>query len=365
MGNNKIINQLLNELDQIKSPKTYEEIEKEIDYICSFCKEKNNQGRYITSIKNEFLRLCKGILINDNSSDLISKRIKKKRIIKFVLETEINDLEHVQRIYNLLGYPFPYNDQRLSDIYDQTLKLFIEEDLYNGYLESTSMSMPIESIENEIEEREKEFWLNRKDKIVSQSNHEKYKICFYYFLDSYNKKFGIKNKFYKIIEMLYQKIHFDEEIESQIFEESDYYDDIENIFELKVYGIDENKKITINFDKFRLAILLGLLDYILNNNKGKHKFTRINEMKKDSYISEAFLDTINYDDDFSHDKLRKEYSLLFIIDNREEKNEIFINYFTDCLYNLQNILECLHDLTYEQLKNNVILYKKCLDLDAE
>lgn len=288
---------------------------------------------------------------------------KNTRLIKLVLELEIKDLEVVKQIYNLSGHPFDLNS--LTNPYDAALKLFIDEDLYEGTLENTHR----EDIFNE-----NMFDLSNEKNI--QTNLEKFKTVFIMYVREIifvQSNDGI-NRYNDFLEELFEELYFLNPDSSDIlYTDCSSYDDFEIAY-LAHSNTDSSEKKTIKIRQFTNLILLALLQKIFNIKfRGKKGLLRkIIENVEQSYVETVFLDMINYSDMFGEKAFNVAYKEIFLSDSNKEKNHlIFINYFSELLYNLKELSEdfsCydeIENLSKKEILQLVTLFKEEIDLNMK
>lgn len=243
---------------------------------------------------------------------------KKQRLIKLILDLKIKDLFVVEKIYSLFDYPFPYQEKVLSDLYDEALRLFIEENLYSEQLEDTYLKMPINT-DN-----------------IKQTNHDKYKICVLYFIRSYIEQHKTKNKFEQFINKLFLEIYFSkkyDDIEERIFSKSDYYASIE---ELYTNYIDEHTSLKekVEFDQFKY-IMLFIVMYSKLNKKTEPTFRKIFSLMDHSYVMQVLTETFLSDKYFSYNIIQTIYKNLF---KNEANKTLLNNYLNDVVYNIEELI---------------------------
>lgn len=346
---------LMKELDQIKSIDNKKELCDLLDNCFNDSNKKNSLGQKFETIKNTFIRDLKRIK---------SKEINKKKVIKLILELEISDFELIKKIYNLSGHPFDYEDEALSDIFDEALRLFINEDLYKNILEDTYEAAPT---------------LLKGEK---QSHFDRYKICIHRTLEFYiekNKKVrkntNIKSKkhlqeerYNEFLEDLFLEIYFSndtDENDDNIFYESDSLEDIEKIYDEFLKSLCKTTTKYITLEQFKYVILLGLVEQIFKPNLKSSNMVRTTlDNAKRNYILQSLIDIINFDDEFSHGILLSNYEQMFLNNNIGVKNQLFIDYFTDIIKSLRNVVKGykeLDDLSDESIVTIVTKYKNALD----
>ena len=359
--NDDITKLLEQELSKVSNIDTKKELFELLEDIKSNSGEENSAGQKIETIVNTFIREVKR---------LKSNTINKKKIIKLILELEINDLETVKQIYNLSGHPFDYEDEVLSDIYDETLRLFINEELY---------SEPLENTYGVIHD-------------VNQSNFEKYKICFLLtleFLVFKNKKLRYKQKtnkkaiedkkYQELIDKIFVELYFSdaidcEEHESNLFDVVDNYTNFETIYLEYENSLCKSTKKYVQLRQLQMIILLGILELIY-----KPKFKSSNIIRttlnnaKNNYIHQALINIINYDDDISFNMVLSDYEQMYLNEDEEKNHQTFINYFTEVIISLKDLLKEIDELNkypeLEKLSNQYIInyvtkYKKLIDKSA-
>lgn len=337
---NELTNLLNKELDEVETENNVKTIEDFLKYLLDNYEETNSFDKKRQSIVNEFLREIKKGTEGYTS---------KKRLIKLILDMEIDQLSFVEKLYSLFNYPFPYADGHLSDLYDETLRLFIDEKLYKEPLEDTFEALP---------------YLDD----VKQSNYEKYKICFIRFVEHYIKKEKNNfNRYDNFISKLFMKIYFDDSSENDeyLFEENDYAMDMIDIYDRYVDNLPKSSDKRIEFNQFKYVVLLSLLERIfISPNKEKNYFRQIIIKSNESYVVQALLDQINYENIFSYNFLNTFYHNIFLSDNQEQLNMLFINYFKEVLITLQDLMpgfEELDKLDEQNIEDIVKDFKLIID----
>jgi len=333
------------ELDLVENHSKIEEIEYLINKVCSELPLKNHCGKKIESIKNLFLRDVKRTK---------NFEIKKSRLIKFIIEIEINDLDVVEQLYNLFDFPFNYKENKLSNIYDEALYLLLTEVELDKPLEDTFERMPEEEIDG------------------IQTNLQKYRFCVLRFIKKIIELNKEDSNYIKFINDLYLKLNFssddneyiDSELEYAIFYESEYADEIESIYDQYVDQFDETSYKKIEFSQFKFIIYLSLLEKLfIPKTSLSNPFRRMIDESKHSYVLSALINTINYDDDFSYNFLATVYNEIFLDDDYLNKHKLFINYFTDVLFETKKLFNYkeLKLYTKTDLKKIVTEYKEIID----
>lgn len=351
-----IIKQLEQELDKISEKNNLKNLEIVLNDICSTMPAINSEGVKRETIKNKFLR---------DVQRLRGAEINKKKVIKIILQLEINDLVVIEKIYNLTGHPFSYQEEYLSDLYDEALRLYIDEVKENELLENTYESIPYTDDEH------------------IQTSLEKYKICIHRILKFYiskirkeRKELLIKNKKYKVnqfekfLEDLFLELYYSsktDENEYEIFTKSESYSQMESFFD-ELELLNEGNRV-IRFDQFKYVILLGIIEMILkpktnNNNKIRNTLS----LCKKNYIMQALINTINYDDEFSYGMFLSNYNEIFLKNNYLSRHQEFINYFTDVIVCLKRVItnfDELNSLSKKDIVEFVSNYKESIDIIAK
>lgn len=338
--NSKLTEFLNQELDKIEDNNTYEEANDLLSYLLSNMPQLNSVGKKRQSIVNEFLRELK-------KTQFVKPQ--KKRLIKLILDLEIDKLAVINKLYGIFNYPFPYSNLHLSDIYDEALRLFIDESLYNEPLEDTYEQLP--HLDGE-----------------PQSNHEKYKICFIRFVEYYIKK--ERNNFSRydsFISKLFMKLYFDDDSENDeyLFEENEYADELLDLYDHYVDALPKSTDKRIEFNQFKYVVLLGILEKIFSKqDKEKNYFRQIIMKSTESYVVQVLIDQVNYDNIYSYNFLNTFYNGIFLSCAKDELHELFVNYFTEVLISLQELIEGfdeLDNLTEDDLRTIVTSFKNTID----
>lgn len=349
--NNKIQNEITSLMDKMQFANNINLIKELLNNFVSHSPKHNVEKIKIETIKNEFIREIES---KKDKSKLVDK---KSRLIKLILELEIKDLSLIQKLYHACGYPFPYESEHLSDLYDENLRLFVEEDVYAEYFEDGFETPEVEIFDD----------LDDEDTKYNQSNLEKFKRSFmrYVYVILQNKE-EPANTYERITNELFKKIYFEDfDAFDNLFSESEYAEEFEWMYERHFSNLDEDKYKIIKLDVFRNVVLLGLIENICLPKGKKIKDIFRNTLDNNrNYVKDVLFDIVNYDDYYSYESFQKNYRNVFCIKDKEQKHNLFINYFTDVINNLKKEMRDFKELqclTKQDIKLIVEDYKNTID----
>ncbi len=370
------------EYEEMLAEKEYNHSRKEFyDYLYSIVEGKvNNLGeKKAKIINNIFSKEERDYFIQDKELPISNTKkegqkitfsyLNKKRLIRLILDLEINQLDQIEKIYNFNGYPFNYEDNKLSDLYDEVLKFYVKEVIKNEEL--------VDTYANEQGMKSEKF---DKPNTNNQKFKDKYTIVFTYYIKEWieQNKTGI-SEFDKFINKLFLELYFldDNEFEYIIFPQKEL-EELSIVYDSysSVYGTD--KKVT--FEQYRMVVLCGLIKDILGE-KTKNKFRSIIGDSDKSYVLQMLFDRLNDETDFSFNTLYTNHANFFIanelmpnrkkpnqyvvsVEDQNDRHNLFIEYFTRTLGNVVNQFQYfpwLKRITKKELKQIVINYKETVD----
>lgn len=298
----KTLNQLLKIIDRLR---------KEDDALF----ERYPEEKSIDKVIDEFTTII-------NRRQDVERPIGRLELIKLILDLKVLKLDDVKKMYEVCGYPFYYK-KTLGDYYDETLKMFVEYNLFDGEMPDNYRYV------NEINYDEIE------------DNYEKYEyVLKNMYLTIYRLKCGKgideeENLLYNLAMLEDRFLDSSKNIKSILYPDCEEMDIFRNY--LLKYDIENQGTYAPEYQEIIHVILLTILDNFYEDRKTCKMFRRVISDVPRSVYKKMFMDKLFVNEMFSYNYFESFYKKVFIGEDYEQKDKVLVDLFTKIFTNLKTI----------------------------
>lgn len=251
----------------------------------------------------------------------LEKAIGRLELIKFIIRIKVLKLEDVKKIYEICNYPFDY-ENNLYDYYDIALKIFIENELYDGQLPDNAHFKydKTQLIDDDISKYEivlqnliYRLYVEKDGKIGTEEENLLYNLCI------------LEQGFYDTERNIFDLMYPDS---LELTNLRSYF------LEYDISGLGTSAPL---YEDFIHVILLTILDNFYETRKTIKNFRRVISDIPRSIYKRSFMNKMFIEDLFSYNYYEAFYKKTFIDTDREVREKTLLNLFKTIFENLKNV----------------------------